>query len=188
METTQEQDRRALTVLARAAATRPGLRVCLTELLSVLPGLSPVAVDVALSGGYPAPLAEALTALARSAALPAELLEAIPASAAVLGEFPVLLAESLVEVYERRAETHPESGPRGLARMLIELAERLADLGGLTRHSQSRNGPWRPPGGWSGSSTIRPSPRNRCAEPPDWLVESAETFHRPGAHVSVSEG
>jgi NAD-dependent SIR2 family protein deacetylase len=129
METTQEQDRRALTVLARAAATRPGLRVCLTELLSVLPGLSPVAVDVALSGGHPAPLAEALTCLARNAALPAELLEAIPAGTTVLGEFPVLLAESLVEVYERRAETHPESGPRGLARMLIELAERLADLG-----------------------------------------------------------
>jgi hypothetical protein len=129
METTQEQDRRALTVLARAAVTRPGLRICLTELLSVLPGLSPVAVDVALSGGYPAPLAEALTCLARNAALPAELLEAIPAGTTVLGEFPVLLAESLVEVYERRAETHPESGPRGLARMLIELAERLADLG-----------------------------------------------------------
>ncbi len=129
METTQEQDRRALTVLARAAATRPGLRICLTELLSVLPGLSPVAVDVALTGGYPAPLAEALTTLAQNAALPAELLEAIPAGTTVLGEFPVLLAESLVEVYERRAETHPESGPRGLARMLIELAERLADLG-----------------------------------------------------------
>jgi NAD-dependent SIR2 family protein deacetylase len=129
METTQEQDRRALSVLARAAATRPGLRVCLTELLSVLPGLSPVAVDVALTGGYPAPLAEALTCLAQNAALPAELLEAIPAGNTVLGEFPVLLAESLVEVYERRAETHPESGPRGLARMLIELAERLADLG-----------------------------------------------------------
>ena len=129
METTQEQDRRALTVLARAAAARPELRVCLTELLSVLPGLSPVAVDVALSGGYPAPLAEALTTLAKNAALPAELLEAIPAGTTVLGEFPVLLAESLVEVYERRAQTHPESGPRGLARMLIELAERLADLG-----------------------------------------------------------
>ena len=95
----------------------------------MLPGLSPVAVDVALSGGYPAPLAEALTCLAQNAALPAELLEAIPAGTTVLGEFPVLLAESLVEVYERRAETHPESGPRGLARMLIELAERLADLG-----------------------------------------------------------
>ena len=129
METTEEQDRRALTVLARAAATRPGLRVCLTELLSVLPGLSPVAVDVALSGGYPAPLAEALTSLARNASLPAELLEAIPAGNTVLGEFPVLLAESLVETYEQRAHTHPESGPRGLARMLIELAERLADLG-----------------------------------------------------------
>ncbi len=129
METTREQDRRALTILARAAVTRPGLRVCLTELLSVLPGLSPVAVDVALSGGHPAPLAEALTSLARNAALPAELLEAIPAGTTVLGEFPVLLAESLVEVYERRAETHPESGPRGLARMLIELAGRLADLG-----------------------------------------------------------
>ena len=129
METTREQDRRALTVLARAAATRPGRRVCLTELLSVLPGLSPVAVDVALSGGYPAPLAEALTTLAKNAALPAELLEAIPAGTTLLGEFPVLLAESLVQAYERRAETYPESGPRGLARMLIELAERLADLG-----------------------------------------------------------
>ncbi len=70
METTQEQDRRALTVLARAAATRPELRVCLTELLSVLPGLSPVAVDVALGGGYPAPLAEALTTLARKPPCP----------------------------------------------------------------------------------------------------------------------
>ncbi len=129
LETTQEQDRRALSVLARAAATRPGLRGCLTELLSVLPGLSPVAVDVALSGGYPGPLAEALTSLARTAALPAELLDSIPAGSTVLGEFPVLLAQSLVEVYEQRAETHPESGPRGLARMLIELAERLADLG-----------------------------------------------------------
>jgi hypothetical protein len=61
-ETTEEQDRRALTILARAASTRPSLRVCLTELLSVLPGLSPAAVDVAL-GGHPAPLAAALTSL-----------------------------------------------------------------------------------------------------------------------------
>ena len=129
MKTTREQDRRALSVLARAAATRPGLRVCLTELLFVLPGLSPVAVDVALTGGYPVPLATALTSLTQNAALPAELLEAIPAGTKVLSEFPVLLAEGLVEVYERRAETHPESGPRGLARMLIELAEWLADLG-----------------------------------------------------------
>lgn len=129
METAPEQDRRALTVLARAAATRPRLRACLTELLSVLPGLSPVAVDAALSCEYPAPLAEALTSLAGNAALPAELLEAIPAGATVLGEFPVLLAQSLVEAYERRAETLPESGQRRLARMLIELAERLADLG-----------------------------------------------------------
>jgi len=105
------------------------VRACLTELLSVLPGLSPAAVDAAIGGGYPAPLAEALTSLARNAALPAELLEAIPAGTTLLGEFPVLLAESLVEAYERRALTHPASAARGLARMLIELAERLADLG-----------------------------------------------------------
>jgi Sir2 family len=129
METTEEQDRRALTVLARAAATRPALHACLTELLSVLPGISPAAVDAALHGGYPAPLADALTSLARNAALPAELLEAVPAGTTVLGEFPVLLAESLVEAYEHRLATHPKSAPRGLATMLTELAERLADLG-----------------------------------------------------------
>lgn len=126
-DTSQEQDRRALTVLARAAATRPGLRACLTELLSVLPGLSPAAVGVALSGGHPAPLAQALTSLAETAALPAELLEAVPAGTTVLGEFPVLLAQSLVGAYEQRAGK--QTGLRGLVTMLIELAGRLADLG-----------------------------------------------------------
>jgi len=129
METTEEQDRRALTVLARAAATRPALRVCLTDLLSVLPGVSPAAVDVALHSGYPAPLADALTALAANAALPAELLAAVPPGTTVLGEFPVLLAESLVDAYERRVETYPESGLRGLTTTLSELAERLSDVG-----------------------------------------------------------
>jgi hypothetical protein len=61
----------------------------------VLPGLSPGAVDAALSGGHPAALAEALTSLAENAAPPAELLEAIPAGTTVLGEFPVLLTQSL---------------------------------------------------------------------------------------------
>ncbi len=129
METTEEQDRRALTVLARAAATRPALRVCLTQLLSVLPGASPAAVDAALHGGHPGPLADALTALAAHAALPAELLESIPPGTTVLGEFPVLLAESLVAAYGRRVEAYPESALRGLTTMLIELSERLSDLG-----------------------------------------------------------
>ncbi|MFC4587229.1 SIR2 family NAD-dependent protein deacylase [Sphaerisporangium corydalis] len=129
MGTTEEQERRALTVLARAAATRPGSRARLTELLSVLPGLSPTAVGVALSGGHPAPLAEALTSLARNAALPAELLDSVPPGTTVLGEFPVLLAADLVGAYERRLERYPESAPRGLAKMLVELAGRLADLG-----------------------------------------------------------
>jgi hypothetical protein len=74
-DTTQQQDRRALTVLARAAATRPRVRTCLVGQLAVLPGLSPAAVDAALTGGHPAPLAEALVSLARNAALPAELLD-----------------------------------------------------------------------------------------------------------------
>jgi NAD-dependent deacetylase len=126
-ETTEEQDRRALTVLARAADTRPALRSCLTELLSLLPGLSPAAVDAALNGGYPAPLAAALTSLARNVPLPAELLDAVPAGETVLGEFPVVLAESLVETYEQRAKS--ENGLRGLTRTLIELAGRLVDLG-----------------------------------------------------------
>jgi NAD-dependent deacetylase len=132
-ETTEEQDRRTLTVLARAAATRSGVRTCLIELLSVLPGLSPAAVDAALTGGHPAPLAAALISLARNAALPAELLDAVPAGTTMFGEFPVLLAESLVEAYEGRCATYPDSAPRGLARMLIALAERLADLGQAER-------------------------------------------------------
>ena len=128
METTQEQDRRVLTVLARAADTRPRVRTRLTELLSLLPGVSPMAVDVALSGGYPTPLAEALTALAeKNPALPADLLDAVPPGVTVFGEFPVLLAESLVDAYERRAQT--QNGLRGLTKTLIQLAERLADLG-----------------------------------------------------------
>ncbi|MBF8184512.1 hypothetical protein ITP53_01870 [Nonomuraea sp. K274] len=129
METTQDQNRRALTTLARAAATRPALRVLLTELLSILPGLSPNAVDAALHGGYPAPLADALISLARNAALPAELLEDVPAGTTVLGDFAVLLAESLVEAYEYRVRQNRPTAQRGLATMLSELAERLADLG-----------------------------------------------------------
>jgi NAD-dependent deacetylase len=128
MDTTPAQERRALTVLARAAVTRPALRDCLAELLSVLPGVSPAAVDAAVHGGYPEPLADALTSLASNAALPADLLEAIPAGTTVLGEFPVLLAQSLVEAYERRADVYPATALPGLATMLIELAERLADM------------------------------------------------------------
>ncbi|MEU6592566.1 Sir2 family NAD-dependent protein deacetylase [Streptomyces sp. NPDC046881] len=128
METTEEQDRRVLTVLARAADTRPEVRERLTELLSLLPGLSPTAVAVALSGGYPKPLADALTSLAeRNPALPADLLDAVPAGVTLFGEFPVLLAQSLVEAYEGRAKT--QNGLRGLAKTLVHLAERLADLG-----------------------------------------------------------
>jgi hypothetical protein len=97
-DTTQQQDRRALTVLARAAATRPRVRTCLVGLLAVLPGLSPAAVDAALTGGHPAPLAEALVSRARNAALPAELLDAVPAGTTVLGEFPVLVDQGTVRV------------------------------------------------------------------------------------------
>ncbi|MEU1013948.1 hypothetical protein [Streptomyces sp. NPDC005890] len=128
METSEEQDRRVLTVLARAADTRPEVRERLTELLSLLPGLSPTAVAVALSGGYPKPLADALTSLAeRNPALPADLLDAVPAGVTLFGEFPVLLTQSLVEAYEGRAKT--QNGLRGLAKTLVHLAERLAGLG-----------------------------------------------------------
>ncbi|MDX6236906.1 MAG: hypothetical protein QOG10_1721 [Kribbellaceae bacterium] len=65
----------------------------------------------------------------RDAALPAELLETVPAGSTALGEFPVLLAGSLVEAYERRIESYPKSALRGLTTMLIELADRLSDLG-----------------------------------------------------------
>jgi NAD-dependent deacetylase len=164
METTAGQDRRALTVLARAAATRPALRVCLTELLSVLPGVSPAAVDVAVGGGYPGPLADALTALAGNAALPAELLAAVPAGTTVLGEFPVLLAESLAEAYEARAGTYPESGLRGLAGTLAELAERLADLG---RGEQALAAAHR-----------AVTAAERLAEPRDLVARAAESLHR----------
>jgi NAD-dependent SIR2 family protein deacetylase len=132
-DTTWEQDRRALIVLARAAATRPRVRTCLVELLTVLPGLSPAAVDAALTGGHSASLAEGLTSLARNAALPAELLESVPAGTTVLGEFPVLVAESLVEAYQARLAAHPESATRGLASALIELAGRLTDIGRAQR-------------------------------------------------------
>ena len=128
METSREQDRRVLTVLARAADTRPQVRTRLTELLSLLPGVSPMAVEVALSGGYPAPLAEALTTLAeKNPALPADLLDTVPAGVTVFGEFPVLLAESLIGGYEGRAQT--QNGLRGLTKTLLQLTERLSDLG-----------------------------------------------------------
>ncbi|HET9893409.1 MAG TPA: Sir2 family NAD-dependent protein deacetylase [Streptosporangiaceae bacterium] len=127
MESTHEQDVRSLTVLARAAQTRPAVNAVLTELISLLPGLSPAAVGAALTGGYPEPLAEALMTLVKNAALPAELLDEIPRGTTVLGDFPVLLAESLVSAYEHRAQT--ENGRKGLTKTLIELAHRLADTG-----------------------------------------------------------
>ncbi|WP_063760441.1 SIR2 family NAD-dependent protein deacylase [Streptomyces sp. NRRL S-241] len=128
METNEEQDRRALTVLARAADTRPEVRARLAELVSLLPGVSPMAIEVALSSGYAAPLAEALTALAeKHPALPADLLDAVPTGVTVFGEFPVLLAESLVDAYELRAKT--QNGLRGLTKTLVGLSGRLADLG-----------------------------------------------------------
>jgi hypothetical protein len=126
-ETTERQDRRALAVLARAADTRPALRTCLKDLLALLPGLSPAAVAVAVSIGYPAPLADALTSLASTAALPADLLDHTPHGTTLLGDFPVVLAQSLVKAYESRQGR--ENGLRGLAKTLIQLAERLGDLG-----------------------------------------------------------
>lgn len=131
MESTEEQDRRALTVLARAAHRRPELGACLTELLTLLPGVSPAAVDVAVRGGYPTALVDALTSLARTAPLPADLLDLVPSGSTLFGQFPVLLAESLVEAYEGRAQT--QNGLLGLTKTLIQLAERLADLGNAPR-------------------------------------------------------
>lgn len=128
-DTTPEEEVRALTALSRAAVDHPALRDCLRELLSVLPGLSPSAVMAAARGDHPEPLAAALTSLARSAALPADLLDAIPPGTTVLGEFPVLLAESLVEAYDQRVDAYPATALPGLATMLTELANRLADVG-----------------------------------------------------------
>jgi hypothetical protein len=73
--------------------------------------------------------------LARKAALPADLLAAVPPGTTVLGEFPVLLTESLVEAYERRAERRPETILPGLVRLLDDLTGRLTDLG---RHEEAR--------------------------------------------------
>jgi hypothetical protein len=84
---------------------------------------------VALTGDYAGPLADALTSLVKNAALPEDLLYAIPHGTTVLGEFPVLLAQSLVEAYEERAALYPRTALPGLAKMLTELAARLADLG-----------------------------------------------------------
>lgn len=107
-ETDPEQEERVLAVLARASTTHPVLRGRLAEVLSVLPGLSPAAVRAALHRGYPGPLSDALTALARMVPLPADLLEAVPPRTTSLGEFPVLLTASLVEAYEHRARIYPK--------------------------------------------------------------------------------
>ena len=136
-DTTPDEEVRALTVLSRAAADHPAVRDCLRELLSVLPGLSPAAVAAAVRGDHPEPLAAALTSLARNAALPADLLAAIPAGTTVLGEFPILLAESLVEAYAQRVDAYPATALPGLAAMLTELAERLADAGRTTEAQQA---------------------------------------------------
>lgn len=128
-ETTPQQDRRVLNVLARAAATRPALARCLTQLLSVLPGMSPAAVEVALRGGHPATLVEALTTLVHNVALPVDLLAELPPGTTLLGKFPVLLAQSLVEAYEMRVAAHPTTVGPGLVAMLLSLSERLADTG-----------------------------------------------------------
>lgn len=129
METVPAQDRRSLAVLAAAAATHPELADTMSDLLSVLPGLAPTAIETALESSNPAPLAAALTELARRVPLPADLLDAVPRGSRVFGEFPVVLAESLVAAYEQRVERRPALILPILARTLSDLAERLTVLG-----------------------------------------------------------
>jgi NAD-dependent deacetylase len=129
METTPLQDRRSLAVLTRSAAKHPTIADALSGLLDVLPGLAPAAVETVLDTASPEPLVAALTALARRVPLPADLLEAVPSSTPLFGEFPVVLAESLVAAYEQRVERRPAGVLPVLARTLDDLAARLAILG-----------------------------------------------------------
>lgn len=133
--TTDSQERRAVTVLARAASTAPRLADTLSGLVTVLPGLCPVALDVAVRVDRPGPLVDALTTLARESALPADLLAAVPVTSDVLGEFAVALNESLVDAYQERARTRPDLALPGLVRMLSGLTERLTHLG---RYGEAR--------------------------------------------------
>ena len=127
METTQEQDRRALTVLARAPPP-PKLG---------LPDRAPVRAAwpfaVAVDGRW----AAVSSAPRRGAHYPGP--ERHPASRVAGSHTGRHHGARRISGAARRKprrgiratcrNTRPESGPRGLARMLIELAERLADLG-----------------------------------------------------------
>jgi tetratricopeptide (TPR) repeat protein len=126
---TQDQARRPLTVLARAARTDEAAAGVLGEALTRhLPSVGVAAIDVALETGGPigALLTEALNETP-SPELAEELLDRVPYSTVALREFAVIAA--------RQAVDHASDLPAGLerdeatGRLLNNLSTRLAELG-----------------------------------------------------------
>ena len=132
-ETSPEQDHQALTVLTRAAATRPTLSGSLAELLAQLPEIAPTAVRVAAQSEYPGPLLAALTALVERADVTSDRLaaisEAIPEQTQVLARFAVDVGLRLVADRERQAQANPDAHLPDLAMSLNNLSVRLGEAG-----------------------------------------------------------
>jgi tetratricopeptide (TPR) repeat protein len=130
---TPEQGQQALTVLARAAGSRPGMAAPLTDLLAQLPDLAPAAVIGSTRSGHPAPLITALTVLADSHGLPASLLSAvfdvIPEQTRALNGLAIAITRHLVATFERLAEASPDTYLADVAVWQNNLPVRLADAG-----------------------------------------------------------
>jgi tetratricopeptide (TPR) repeat protein len=130
---TPEQGQQALTVLARAAGSRPGMAAPLTDLLAQLPDLAPAAVIGSARSGHPAPLITALTALVDSHRLPASLLSAvfdvIPEQTRALNGLAIAISRYLVATFERLAKASPDTYLADVAVWQTNLSVRLADAG-----------------------------------------------------------
>ena len=135
-ETAAGQSHQALTVLTRAAAGRPQLTASLADLLTQLPALAPIAVQVATQSEQPKPLLAALDRLVNAIDPPVPLMRAmadtIPFSTQALARFAVTNEENLVAAYERMAADNPKTHVPDLAVALNNLSVRLGEVGRTT--------------------------------------------------------
>ena len=131
--TSPDQDRQALTVLARASATHAGLAPILVDLLAEIPGLALPAIGVATQSDHPAPLVTALTQLIEGNHLPIDQLKvianAVPHQTQALAHFAATLLQQITTAYERLTHLDSDVYLPDLARSLNNLSNRLGELG-----------------------------------------------------------
>ncbi|WP_345636772.1 tetratricopeptide repeat protein [Rugosimonospora acidiphila] len=131
----QGQWERALTVLTRAAATRPQLTPVLVGLIGLHSTLSlPIAIAVATEAADPQPVLQAIaTTLGHIGEDDLELMlavhDAIPQDTQVLRDTAAQITARLVHLYRTRSNTDPDAYLPHVAGSLNNLSNRLTGLG-----------------------------------------------------------